>query len=157
MSDDHRLFPVPPPVSLWRRIASKLRETFPEIAAKQLALWSFAFVSFVAVWLWGWLVGGGLTRAVGAIPQGAVVAFPQPCKAYSGWNEYGDAAGRVILGENHDNRHSLQNRSAAFPNNSGGFEKVALKPENLPPHLHGGSTTGTAGKWWVNGATWGGA
>jgi microcystin-dependent protein len=51
----------------------------------------------------------------------------------------------VILGENHDNRHKLRNRSASPLQNSGGLEEVKLAPENLPPHKHKGKTTGTSG------------
>jgi hypothetical protein len=134
--------PAPSRQPTFRRIVAKCGDILPEIAAKQAGVWLFALISFAGVWLWGWMVGGGLTRIIGAVPRGAVIAFSAPCPA--DWKEYSQAAGRFVIGANLDQRNGLKNRLPADP--PGGNETVALKPEHLPPHVHHGKTTGTEGK-----------
>jgi hypothetical protein len=130
MSGDQHLLPVPSGQSMISRIAAKFRETFPEVAAKQAAAWLLALISFAGIWLWGWIVGGGLTRIVGAVPSGAVVAFSTPCRADQGWKEYGQAAGRFVIGANLDQRNGLKNRLPTDP--PGGHETITLTTSQLP-------------------------
>jgi hypothetical protein len=98
MSHVQHEFPVPPKVSLWSRIWAAFTKAFPDTAGKQLAVWVLALIGFAAVWIWGWMVGGGLTRIVGAIPSGAVVAFAKECPKELGWREHSAAIGRFIIG-----------------------------------------------------------
>jgi hypothetical protein len=81
---------------LWTDLSAKLRKEFIERAAWVI----LALAAFIASWLWGWFAAGGPARALGAIPSGAVVAFSEPCRRDAGWNEYGEAAGRFVIGVN---------------------------------------------------------
>jgi hypothetical protein len=65
---------------------------------EQLAVWLLALIGAASIWLWGWIVGGGLTRVVGAIPSGAVVAFAKDCPKELGWKQHSAAIGRFIVG-----------------------------------------------------------
>jgi hypothetical protein len=92
------------------------------------------------------VVGGALALATGAtatwavlkqwmviqFPSGAVVAFAVPCPTEQGWNEYGQAAGRFIVGANLDQRNGLKNRLPS--DQPSGRETITLRPSQLP-HL----------------------
>jgi hypothetical protein len=73
-------------------------KTFPDVAGKQLGLWILALIGFLGIWIWGWIVGGGLTRIVGAIPSGAVIAFAKECPKDLGWSKFAEGTGRFIVG-----------------------------------------------------------
>lgn len=155
MSHEQHQFPVPPREPFWSPVWQKFKEKFPEQVATKIGTALLALVGLGAVWLWGWIVGGGLTRFVGAVPPGAVVAFATPCPLSGGWSEFGQAAGRFVIGANIDQRNGLKNRRPADP--PGGSETVTLTTSNIPPHKHHGKTVATTGKGSTFDANFGGS
>ncbi|MDQ8699803.1 hypothetical protein [Hyphomicrobium sp. LHD-15] len=74
------------------------------------------------------------------IPAGAVMAFDlKACP--SGWAEFKNARGRVVLGANPsipstDGKKGENGLSARVLGTQGGHEEVVLSDKNIPPHKH---------------------
>jgi hypothetical protein len=93
------------------------------------------------------------------IPTGAVVAFNRSESTSietdsgacpNGWSIFREAGGRAIIGAGqHPNPHVstfpsfMDNPMAAV----GGAEEITLLPNNLPPHIHHGTTDSVSGTW----------
>lgn len=134
----------PPESSFLRRVWSNFLQQLPGVAGKQIGVWLLALMGFLAIWIWGWIVGGGLTRFVGTLPSGAVVAFDLSGGCPLGWEPYDKGNGRFLIGA------ATPQRQAATPGNLardasradlvarpfdsfGGAQAYLLSKENVPP------------------------
>ena len=86
--------------------------------AADMVLESQAFQEFTAT------VGSADTQ--NSVPTGAVVAFDLPDGCPDGWSDFGDGAGRVVIGT-----------GSRYPyRSSAGEAQVTLGIEHLPTHRH---------------------
>ena len=70
--------------------------------------------------------GGVLVQFLGGVSSGAVVAYDDAGGCPSGWTEFSDGNGRVLLGA-----------ASGFPyRQAGGHAKVSLGIDHLPSHTH---------------------
>jgi hypothetical protein len=62
MSHTQHQFPVPPKVGVFGRTWASFKKQLPEVAANQAAVGLVALIGVAAVWTWGWVAAGGLTK-----------------------------------------------------------------------------------------------
>lgn len=113
------------------------------------AVWAIvALIGIIASWLWGWFAAGGPSRALGAIPSGAVVGFDLENGCPQGWSSYKEGGGRFLIGAVtkeqigkipgkfvRDARGvDLAPRPFGVP---GGKQQHSLTIEEMPSHYHG--------------------
>jgi hypothetical protein len=143
MTDDgdegQHVFPVPPKLPWWRPYWDSFTDQLPKVFGKQMALGLVGVFVLALGWLWGWIAGGGLTRAAGAIPAGAVVAFDLKTGCPAGWKDLDEAVGRMVVGADPPDWSGARNLdengkplTARQFRVAGGTESKALDPKNLP-------------------------
>ncbi|MCG9580886.1 hypothetical protein L1D13_24130 [Vibrio tubiashii] len=98
--------------------------------AKGVVMSSVLLLGFALSGWWFYLQPKLLT-VVGGIPKNGIVAFDTPNSCPDGWEEFADAAGRVIIGTGKGT--SLTERKYR---EEGGDEKHQLTIKELPKHSH---------------------
>ena len=138
---------------------SEIRRQFKDHLARTIVLGVFGLLSLAGASAWAWIVGGGLTTAVGGIPPGAVVAFAQRYEEVPGrWSLFDKAGGRVIVGagphqndwyrsDDLDRETALRistyavvgetpDANSSVRSSDGGEETHTLTVEEIPGHTH---------------------
>ena len=131
--------PLLPKISWWRPYWESFAISFPDQVGKQAGVWLLAGVAFLGIWVWGWIVGGGLTRNAGALPSGAVVAFYLKTGCPAGWTKFDEAIGRTIIGADPPGWSGARNLDEGGKPLTGrdfgkpaGTETNVVRPEHLP-------------------------
>lgn len=130
------VFTQPAPTRSWR-------DVLMEKALDRVVALAGATIAGIAIFLWGWVVGGGLTATIGAVPSDAVVGFATGADCPRGWSVYDAAVSRTIVGSYppkwSGQRNTDEKGLLLTPRNiytTAGEERHTLTEPELPVHRH---------------------
>lgn len=139
--------------------SSVIRREFRSQAAR--ALVAGAIAGLVAAAAAAWSVVSQWPGLLGLVPAGAIMAFPRSCTSYSGWTDFKQGTGRMIVGAGTTYAEDIKfhswkqtqadgtttrnlRLSPYSPLDAGGEENHILTINEIARHNHSISTRNTA-------------